>query len=135
MSLFGAIDIAGSGVDAMQNWIDTTGSNVANSNDAVATNQPTYAEQSTVLSAVGGGIAGQPSEGVQATDIQGSTTGVIAYEPQNPLADSQGDVKVPNIELSNQLVSLIEAQESYSANTDVMSKAVAAYGAGLTIGS
>ncbi|MCU1495384.1 MAG: protein of unknown function domain protein [Acidimicrobiaceae bacterium] len=135
MTLFSALGIAGTGVDAMQTWIDAAGGNVANANDAVATNQPAYAEQTAVFTPVTAAIPGDPGQGVQVSIAEGSTAGVIAYEPNNPIADNQGDVKLPNVSLSDQLVGLIQAQGGYQADTNVMSRAVAAYQSGLTIGS
>lgn len=137
MSLFGALSIAGSGVDAMQTWIDTSGGNLANANDVTSTNQPAYATQTPVLTAdpaaMGGGGMGQ---GVSVTAIAlGSTTGLLEHQPGNPLADAQGNVRVPDVSMSDQLVGLIEAQDGYQADTTVMQRAQAAYQAGLTIGS
>lgn len=135
MTLFSALNIAGTGADAMQTWIDTSGANVANANDVVATNKPAYAEQTAVFTPISAAIPGQPGEGVATTVTEGSTAGIVAYEPNSPLADNKGDVKLANVSLSDQLVGLIQAQNGYQANTDVMSRAVAAYQSGLTIGT
>ncbi len=135
MTLFSALGIAGSGVDAMQTWIDTAGGNIANANDAAATNKPVYAEQTTVLSPIGAQVPGQTGNGVQASVVEGSTAGVLAYEPNNPLADANGNVRVPNVSISDQLVGLIQAQTGYQADTNVLTHAIAAYQSGLTIGS
>jgi flagellar basal-body rod protein FlgC len=88
-----------------------------------------------VFTPVSAAIPGQPGEGVSTSVELGSTTGIIAHEPNNPIADNQGNVKEPNISISDQLVGLIQAQDDYQANTDALSHAVAAYQAGLTIGS
>lgn len=135
MTLFSALNIARTGLDAMQTWIDTAGGNIANANDAVATNAPAYAEQSAVLTPVSAAVPGQSGQGVSVTVAEGSTAGVIAYEPHNPLADRNGDVKLPNVSISDQLVGLIQAQDGYQANTNALARAVAAYQSGLTIGS
>jgi flagellar basal-body rod protein FlgC len=135
VSLFSAIDIAGTGVDAMQTWIDATGGNIANANDTVAPNKPTYAEETTVLSANASPIPGDPGVGVQATVVLGSNAGVLAYDPSSPLANAQGLVREPNVSISNELVNLIQAQDGFQADTSVLQKAVAAYQSGLTIGS
>lgn len=135
MSLFNAIDISATGVNAMQTWIDASAGNIANANDAVATNQPAYAEQSAVLSALPATGSGQAGNGVAVHIALGSTAGVIEPSPSNPLADASGNVKLPNVSLADQLVGLMQAQDGYQANTSVISRAMAAYQAGLTIGS
>lgn len=134
-SLFSVLGIAGSGIDAMQTWIDTSGGNVANANDAVATNQPTYAAETTILTPAGPVLPGQGGQGVTATVQLGSTTGILASEPNNPLANAKGEVKLPNVSIANELVNLIQAQDGYQADTSVLQKAISAYQSGLTIGS
>lgn len=134
-ALFSVLGISGSGVNAMQTWLDTSAGNVANANDTVAANKTTWAPESTVLSPTGPVFPGQTGVGVTATVQLGSNKGVLAYEPNNPLANNRGEVRVANVSLSSQLVNLLQAQDGYEANTSVLQKAVAAYKSGLTIGS
>lgn len=134
MTLFGALNISGSGVDAAQVWINTTAGNIANSNDTVATSSPVYAEQTPFFAAVG--IPGQIGNGVAVTSVQlGSNAGTIAYEPNNPLHDIKGQVRVANVDLGSQMVDLITAQEDYQANASAIAHAKQAYQSALTIGS
>ncbi|MGH9082508.1 MAG: flagellar basal body rod protein FlgC [Acidimicrobiales bacterium] len=149
MSMFGALPIAGSGAEAMQAWIDTSAGNVANMDDPAPVGTPTYGEQTPVLTPVGSagapGVPGVPGAagpaqsagtGVEVSRIvEGSTAGVVAYEPTNPLANGQGEVLLPNVSLGTQLVGMIQAQETYQADTVVMARAKDAYTAGLAIGS
>ncbi len=44
-SIWSGIDIAGTGVEVDQTWIDSIGGNVANMNDAVTPGQPVYQAQ------------------------------------------------------------------------------------------
>jgi flagellar basal-body rod protein FlgC len=138
VSLFGALPIAGSGIDAMQTWIDTTGGNLANVDDVTTTSSATYAEQTPILTAVGSGMPGfmADGEGVSVSAIAlGSDAGVVESDPDSALADANGEVRVPDISMSDQLVGLIEAQQGYQADTNVIQQAKTAYQAGLTIGS
>lgn len=133
--LFSAIGIAGSGVDAMQTWINATGGNIANANDAAPVNQRTYAEETTNLSPASSGVPGQPGVGVTASVTLGSNAGIVAAQPHNPIANAQGLVRVPDVSMSNELVNLIQAEDGYQADTSALQKAVSAYQAGLSIGS
>lgn len=138
MTLFGALSIAGSGIDAMQTWIDTSGGNLANANDVARMSSPAYASQTPVLTPVVSGIPGfgGAGEGVTVSAIQlGSTAGIVQVDPNSPLANAQGEVRVPDVSMSQQLVNLIAAQEGYQANTSVITRAQAAYQAGLSIGT
>lgn len=134
MSLFGALDVSGSGINAAQVWINTTAGNIANSNDTAPTTSAVYATQTPYFQAVG--VPGQVGDGVQVTSVQlGSNAGTIAYEPDNPMANSQGEVRVANVDLGSQMVGLITAQEDYQANASALAHAKQAYQSALTLGN
>ncbi len=138
MSLFGSIPVSASGIEAMQTWIDAIAGNLANINDAVPGNAPTYQEQVPVVApdAAVPTAPGQPGTGVSVVAVAlGSSTGKLAYDPSNPLADAQGYVRYPDVSLSQQLVDLVEAQQSYQANATAVRRAVSAYQSALTMGS
>jgi flagellar basal-body rod protein FlgC len=133
MSLFGAITISATGIDAAQTWINTTAGNLANENDVVPTSQGAYATQTPVFSPVG--VLGQVGEGVQVTGIAlGDNYGLVEQDPTSPLADKEGNVRVPDVDTGSQLVGLISAQEDYQANAAAISHATTAYQAALGIG-
>lgn len=134
MSTFGAINISGSGLDAAQTWINTTAGNLANSNDAVPTSSGVYATQTPVFTPIG--VPGQVGAGVEVSSVQlGSTAGVIEYQPGNPMADKNGDVRVANVDLGGQMVGLIQAQTDYQANASALNHAKQAYQSALTLGN
>ncbi len=135
MSLFGALDISASGIDAAQTWINTSAGNIANANDVAPTSAGAYQEQTPVYapaeSLPDGAGAGVTVAGV---DL-GSSSGLIESDPQSPLADSQGMVRVPDVSMAEQLVNLVQAQNDYQANTAALERAKTAYQAALTLGS
>lgn len=134
MSIFPAIGISASGIDAAQTWIDTSAGNLANMDDTVALTQGAYQEQTPVLSAVGN-VTG-PGAGVEVSSIQlGSAAGVVVSDPSSPLANAQGLVREPAISTGSQLVDLVEAQNDYQANASAYDRAVSAYQSALTLGS
>jgi flagellar basal-body rod protein FlgC len=121
-AIWSAIDTAGSGVDVDQTWIDTVGGNVANMEDGVTPGKPVYQAQYVE--------AGEQSngEGVQVNAIDvGPKQGELSYEPDNPAANTQGEVEYPVVDLGSQMVALTEAQASYQANAQVLSDAKTAY--------
>ncbi len=134
MSLFGVLPVAQSGADAMQTWINTNAGNIANMEDASPVGTPAYGQQTPVLVPSGG--AGATGQGVQVAAVAvGTTAGQVAYEPTNPMANAKGDVVLPQMSLGGQMVGMIEAQQSYQADTFAIARAQTAYTAGLTIGS
>jgi flagellar basal-body rod protein FlgC len=132
VSLFGALSISGSGIDAAQTWINTTAGNIANAEDVTATNTSSYGTETPIFTPVASSTAG---DAVQVSSIQvGSTAGIVTQDPSNPLADSQGNVLTADVSTSSQLTGLIAAQNDYQANTTALSQAKAAYTSALTLG-
>lgn len=136
MSSFAAFSISGSGANAMQTWLDTAAGNVANMNDVAAVGSRVYAQETPILQAVAGpSVAGVAAQGVEIAKVAlGTSAGVATYQPTSPLANAQGEVALPNVTLAAQMVGMISAEESYTANTTMMAKAQAVYSAALTIG-
>ena len=136
-SIWSAIDIAGTGTSVDQTWLDTIGSNVANMNDAVTPGNPVYRAQYVVAGErVVNGPAGSPgvAEGIQVDAIDlGPATGETVHEPGNPLANAQGNVTYPVVNLGTEMTNLAQAQMSYQANAQVMSHAKSAYASILNI--
>lgn len=136
-SIWSSIDVAGSGVTVDQTWINAVSSNVANMNDGVTPGKPVYQAQSVVVGEqVPLGTVGETAMGtgvqVQAINL-GPAQGQNSYEPTNPLANAQGEVTYPVVDLAGQLSSLVQAQTSYQANAKVMADAKMAYQAILNI--
>jgi flagellar basal-body rod protein FlgC len=131
-----AIDIAGSGANVAQTWIDTIGGNVANMNDAVTPGQPVY--QAQYVDASAQVEPGNPPDtaglGVRVQSIAlGPSQGRITYDPANPMANAQGDVAYPVVDLGSAMVDLVQSQTSYQANAAVLSHATSAYQSILSI--
>lgn len=134
MSLFGSLDISGTGIGAAQTWLDTTAGNIANMNDVSPTNQPAYGVQTPVF--VPSGMVGQVGDGVAVAGIaEGDTTGIVQFDPSSPVANAQGEVRVPDVQLGSQMVDMIQAQTDFQANTSVFADAKTAYQAALTLGT
>jgi flagellar basal-body rod protein FlgC len=136
-SMWSGIDIAGSGAEVDQTWIDTIGGNVANMNDGVTPGQPVYQAQY-----VEAGEQVEPNDsatrgagvGVQVNTIAlGPASGQLEYDPTNPVANAQGEVDYPVVDLGSEMTDLVQAQTSYQANAEVMSHATSAYQAILDI--
>ena len=64
----------------------------------------------------------------------GDPKGRLVYDPQNPLADKQGMVRMPDIDLGSQMAQLIMAQRGYEANLAVVDRAKSAYEAAIQLG-
>jgi flagellar basal-body rod protein FlgC len=129
MGLFGAIGIAGTGVTVYRKWLDAVSDNLANMNDASSTSGPAFRARYVIAQSSADG------NGVQVGGIAlGNGTGRVVYEPNNPLADADGNVRYPDIDLASQMGQLIMAQRGYQANLSVVDRAHDAYQAALQLG-
>jgi flagellar basal-body rod protein FlgC len=132
MSVFGALGIAGSGLVTHRKWLDAVSDNVANINDATSTDKSAFQERMVQAQAVDYGTG---TGGVQVAGVTlGSGTGRVVHEPDNPLADKDGNVKYPDIDLGDQMTQMMMAQRGYQANLQTMQAATQAYQAALQLG-
>jgi len=126
---FDAIGIAGTALTVHRKWLDAVSDNIANVNTAKPTSGAAF--QARYVTAV----EGQGTSGVYvAGTTLGDATGRVVNDPQNPLADAQGNVRMPDIDLSSQMGALIMAQRGYQANAAVVDRAKTTYEAALQIG-
>ena len=129
MTLFGAIGIASTGLTVHQKWLDAISDNLANMDNAASTSGPAFQAEYVVAQANAGGA------GVSVSGIAlGSAQGRVVNEPNNPLADAQGNVRYPDIDEASQMSQLIMAQRGYQANAAVVDRAKETYQAALQIG-
>ncbi|MCX2749066.1 flagellar basal body protein [Arthrobacter sp. MI7-26] len=126
---FDAIGIAGSALTVHRKWLDAVSDNLANMNTATRTNGKAF--QARYIEAAEG--SNGTGVYVKAT-TQGSATGRLVYQPDHPLADAQGYVRYPDIDIAEQMGSLIVAQRGYQANAQVVDRARETYLAALEIG-
>jgi len=126
---FDAIGIAGSALTVHRKWLDAVSDNLANMNNASRTNGPAF--QAKYVEAA----EGTDGNGVYVKSTQlGNGEGRIVYQPDHPLADADGNVKYPDIDMAEQMGALIIAQRGYQANAQVVDRARESYLAALEIG-
>jgi flagellar basal-body rod protein FlgC len=131
MGMFDAISNAGSGLVVYRKWLDAVSDNVSNINDVAPTSGPAFQARYVVAQAQDYGNAG----GAQVGGVElGSAQGRLVYQPDNPLADKDGNVRMPDIDLAEQMGQLIIAQRAYQANLSVVQRAQDAYQAALGLG-
>jgi len=129
MPIFDSIGIASTGATVYRKWLDAVSDNISNMNDAVSPSAAAFQQRYVIAQPASDG------NGVQVGGITlGSKTGRVVYEPDNPLADKDGNVRYPDIDLSDQMGQLIMAQRGYQANLSVVDRAKDAYQAALQLG-
>ena len=129
--MFGAFDVAGSGLRTTRKWLDAVSDNIANINTARRTDEEAFRARMIVAEADNYGSAG----GVRvAGAVFGDPVGRLVYSPDHPLADDEGMIRMPDIDLSDQMTQLMIAQRGYQANLSVVERAKDAYAAALRLG-
>ena len=128
MGAFDALRIAGSSLGMHQTWLDALAHNVANVNTVKASDEAAFQEQLVVATA-------RPDGGVDVAGIElGDPEGRLTYQPNHPLADAEGYVRLPDMEMSDQMSSLIMAQRGFQASVATTKHAQDSYAAALQIG-
>jgi flagellar basal-body rod protein FlgC len=131
MAIFSALGISGTGVTVHRKWLDAVSDNLANLNTVRPSDQEAFRARYVVAQAVDYGNGG----GVQVGGVAlGGAEGRMVYEPDHPLADAQGYVRYPEIDLGSQMTQLIMAQRGYQSNLAVVERAREAYQAAIQIG-
>jgi len=127
MSSFKIFDIAGSGMSAQSVRLNTVASNLANADSVSGDPSGVYRAKHPVFQAVlGGGGAGSDSATatVAVTGIaENPTAPASRYDPSNPLADAQGYVYAPNVNIVEEMTDMISASRSYQNNVEVLNTA------------
>ena len=121
MSSFKAFEIAGSGMAAQTVRLNTTASNLANANSVSGDANSVYKARHPIFEAVRKNIGGQGDAAVRVSGVMESDRAALArYEPGNPLADVNGYVYAPNVNVVEEMVDMISASRSYQNNVEVM---------------
>jgi flagellar basal-body rod protein FlgC len=126
---FDAIGIASTGLTLHRKWLDAVSDNLANINTVKPTDGEAFRARYVVAQ------EGEGTTGVYVAGAAfGSAEGRMVYEPAHPLADEEGYVRYPDIDLASQMGQLIMAQRGYQANAAVVDRAKETYQAALQIG-
>jgi len=128
MGAFDALNIASSSLGMHQTWLDALSSNIANANTVRSTDEDAFQAQMVIAQAQPGG--GVDVAGIALSDPEG----VLEYAPDHPLADEDGYVRAPSMDMSSQMSQLIMAQRGYQASVQVTKFAQDSYSSALQIG-
>ena len=135
--LFPTFQTASSGLGVFRTWMDAVSDNMANLETVRPTSGPAFQARFVVAQAIGDGqqaTTGGPA-GATVTGITfGDANGRLVSDPTNPLADAQGLVRYPDIDMGEQMTQLMIAQRGYQANLSVIDRAKDAYQQALSIG-
>jgi flagellar basal-body rod protein FlgC len=126
MSLFNVFDISATGMSAQSVRLNTTASNIANADSVSSSIDSTYrARQPVFAAALQKAAAGQnEAVGVEVLGIVESDKPLnIQYSPEHPMADLQGYIYKPNVNVVEEMTNMISASRSYQTNIQLAESA------------
>jgi flagellar basal-body rod protein FlgC len=133
VAVFDTLGISGSGLLVHRKWLDAVSDNMSNINTVNPYDAEPFRERLIVAQAVGYG-SGEGGVRVARAEFGGDPEGRVVYEPDHPLANEDGMVRYPDIDMGDQMVALMMAQRGYQANLAVVERATNAYQAALQLG-
>jgi flagellar basal-body rod protein FlgC len=110
-------------MSASKEWLDATTNNIANMNTTRTEEGGPYHRQSVVFKSqslfddlfqkhIGGGV--------KVDKIVEDQSEKLVYDPKNPDADKDGNVRYPDINLAAEMTNMIMAQRSYEADVTTL---------------
>jgi flagellar basal-body rod protein FlgC len=123
MSLLNALDIAGSALSAQSQRLNAVASNLANADSAVSADGTPYKARQVVFTATPLD-QGRIGVGVRVTAVVDDPSPPrLIYNPAHPLADANGYVTMPNVNVVEEMTNMISASRAYQINLDMMNTA------------
>jgi flagellar basal-body rod protein FlgC len=123
MSLLNVFDIAGSALAAQSQRLNVVASNLANADSATTAEGVPYKARQVVFTAVPV-RPGMNGMGVRVTSvIEDPAPPRLVYDPSHPMADGNGYVSMPNVNVVEEMTNMISASRAYQINLDMMNTA------------
>lgn len=122
MSLFNIMNIASTGMSAENVRLNTTASNIANANTVSSSIDETYRARHPVFAAAFDKASSEQSKGVGVNVlgvVESNDPLQIEYAPGNPMADENGYIYKPNVNIVEEMADMLSASKAYETNVQV----------------
>lgn len=134
MSLFNIFNIAGSGMTAQSQRLNVVASNLANADSTTGPDGKPYRAKQVVFNTVP--MGNESGAGVKVSAVVEDTSPMkVVYDPKHPMADENGYVTLPNVNVVEEMVNMISASRSYQNNVDMLNTSKSMLLKTLTIGA
>jgi flagellar basal-body rod protein FlgC len=124
--MFKVFDVAGSALSAQSLRLNVTASNMANANSVSSSEGDTYRARQPVFAAMLEQASGgqQANVGVQVRGVVESQAPLQQqYNPSHPMANKDGYIFLPNVNVVEEMANMISASRSYQSNVEVINTA------------
>ncbi len=122
MSMFKIFDTAASGMSAQSLRLNLVASNMANVDSVSSSVEQTYRARQPVFAAMLNRLdPNDPTTGVQMRGVVESQAPlVVEYAPEHAMANEEGYIYRPNVNLVEEMANMISASRSYENNVEVV---------------
>lgn len=133
MSLFNVFNIASSSMAAQSQRLNVVASNLANADSATSSTGEPYRSRQVVFSTLQ--ITDKGASGVKVAGVVHDASPMKRiYEPKHPMADADGYITMPNVNVVDEMVNMMSASRSYQNSVDMMNTTKTLLQKALTIG-
>jgi len=122
MSLFNVFKISGSAMSAQAMRLNTVASNLANADSVVSSDGKPYQSKQVVFKAVQDAANKSSTVEVERV-IEDTKPGKMVYDPKHPMANADGYITMPNVNVTEEMVNMISASRAYQNNVETMNAA------------
>lgn len=123
MSLFNVFSISSTALSAQSQRLNVVASNLANADSAVGSDGKPFKARQVIFESMPVN-SGSAAKGVKVSSvIEDPAPSRMVFNPNHPLADAQGYVTMPNVNVVEEMTNMISASRSYQINVDVMNTA------------
>ena len=147
MAFLGSVNVIGSGLTAQQQRLDVISENVTNINTTRTEGGGPYRRKMVVLEEENSdspfrqaldkamGRRNSAQGGVRVAEIvEDESDFKLSYDPENPDANEDGYVELPNVDLVKEISDAMAANQAYSANVTAFNVLKQVIAKGLEIG-
>ncbi len=131
MSLNDIFNISGSGMSAQSLRLNTVASNIANAETVSSSTDETYRARHPVFATMFSEQQGmgqslfasreQAGQGVEVLGVVQSDAELQSrYEPDHPMANEEGYVFYPNVNVVEEMANMMAASRAYQTNVEIM---------------
>ena len=134
MSNLPIFDVAGSALQAQSVRLNTIASNLSNADSIASSPEAVYKPIEPIFQARPLNADGSLTS-VQVKEItQSEAAPIKRYEPGHPMADGDGYVTLPNVNVVSEMVNMITASRAYEAGVTALTTAIGMAERALAIG-
>lgn len=116
------MNISGTGMAAETVRLNTTASNIANANSVSSSYEDTYKARHPVFAAAMQQATQDQTKGVGVNVlgvVESQKPLQVEYAPDNPMADKNGYIYKPNVNIVEEMADMLSASKAYETNVQV----------------